>query len=345
MHERKFRQPQDVEEEQSVIINEAVIERDIEDPSLLLDELKKRQSPSILQIAVAVIVLIFVVVYSLDLVRRHDESMAAIHKKYIEVDQSRHEVHSKAFRATSLISTQAPEIVSLPEGCIDHIPTNHFTQSHIVPPPEGPVTLVCCTTTKGIFNIAVHPTWAPLGSGRFLDMVTSKFFSSRVPLFRALKGFLVQFGLNGDTKVQQQFDRKGNLKDDPQWLPPGPPGRKINGVSRFQKGYMAYAGGGPNTRDTQLIMAFEDSQYLGGGSPWEVPWGQLVGDTSFETMSKIYTGYGEAPDQGKIRNRGAAYIDLEFPLIDYVNACEVIKEGLPWKYTPKATVGEGAAML
>ena len=97
---------------------------------------------------------------------------------------------------------------------------------------------------------------------------------------------------------------------------------------------MAYAGGGPNTRDTQLILAFEDSEYLAGGSPWEVPWGQVVGDASYETMSKIYTGYGEAPEQGKIRNRGAAYIDAEFPLIDYVNSCLVVKEGIPWKHTP-----------
>jgi hypothetical protein len=35
--------------------------------------------------------------------------------------------------------------------------------------------------------------------------------------------------------VQEVFDQKGNLKDDPSWLPLGPPGRQVNGVSRFQK--------------------------------------------------------------------------------------------------------------
>jgi hypothetical protein len=33
---------------------------------------------------------------------------------------------------------------------------------------------------------------------RFLDMVRSNFFSTKVPLFRALKDFLVQFGLAGE---------------------------------------------------------------------------------------------------------------------------------------------------
>jgi hypothetical protein len=96
----------------------------------------------------------------------------------------------------------------------------------------------------------------------------------------------------GNPEVQEPFDNKGNLPDDPQWLPCCPPGREVNGTSRFQKGYLAYAGAGKNSRGTQLIMTFENNKYLGGGSPWEVPFGQLVGETSFRTLSQIYTGYG-----------------------------------------------------
>ena len=77
-------------------------------------------------------------------------------------------------------------------------------------------------------------------------MVENGFFSSEVAFFRALAGFLVQFGIAGDPKVQAKFDEshggRGGLPDDPQWLPPGPPGREINGVARFQKGYLSYAG-------------------------------------------------------------------------------------------------------
>jgi hypothetical protein len=67
----------------------------------------------------------------------------------------------------------------------------------------------------------VYPKWAPIGAQRFLDMVHDKFFSSKIAMFRALKGFLVQFGLSGDPEIQRQWHRRGNLKDDPSWLPLG----------------------------------------------------------------------------------------------------------------------------
>ena len=46
----------------------------------------------------------------------------------------------------------------------------------------------------GPLTIAVHPSWAPLGAGRFLEMVDVKFFSSKIAMFRALENFLVQVG-------------------------------------------------------------------------------------------------------------------------------------------------------
>jgi len=57
-------------------------------------------------------------------------------------------------------------------------------------------------------------------------------------------------------------------------------------VKRFRKGYLAYAGAGKNSRGTQLILAFQHNEYLGGGSPWEVPWGHLQGSESYETLAK-----------------------------------------------------------
>lgn len=215
-------------------------------------------------------------------------------------------------------------------GCLRTVPQDNGP--HIVTPPAGHVTLVCCQSTKGPMTIAVHKTWAPLGAQRFLDMVTSGFFSSKVGLFRALKGFIIQFGLAGQPSLHKIWHKMGNLADDPSWLPLGPSGREINGVKRFQKGYFAYAGAGKNSRGTQLIVAFEANAYLGGGSPWEVPWGQLVGQTSFDSLANVYTGYGEKVSQGKIMNRGNAYLEDEFPLLDYITECAVTDEDLPWRY-------------
>ncbi len=201
-----------------------------------------------------------------------------------------------------------------------------------MPPPPGLMTLVCCQTTKGPLNIAVHESWAPIGARNFLTMVRDGFFDSQVPLFRAIKGFLVQFGLSSQPEVQKAFETqhlkgKGGLPDDPQWLPAGPPGREnAQGVKRFRKGYLSYAGAGKNSRGTQLFIAFEDNAYLGGGSPWEVPWGMLFGEQSYRTLASLYTGYGEKVSQGKIRNRGMEYLRAEHPLLDYISSCAVTTE-------------------
>ena len=227
-------------------------------------------------------------------------STARISSKINNVDK--HDVSAKS-RQIILNNTSVSDSSNINEGCLTSIGTAD-KGIHTVPPPVGLMTLVCCQTTKGVLNIAVHPQWAPIGAENFLTMVESKFFSSKVPLFRALKGFLVQFGLSGDPAVQRSFEKmhmkgRGGLLDDPQWLPQGPPGRvNQEGVKRFRKGYMAYAGAGKNSRGTQLIMSFEDNEYLGGGSPWEVPWGHLFGPKSYETLQSIYTKYGEKVSQG-----------------------------------------------
>lgn len=228
--------------------------------------------------------------------------------------------------------TTTAEIPHPHQNWIDAIALD--TTNHIVEPPKGNVTLVKCQTTCGIMGIAVHISWAPRGANRFLDMVQNDFFSTKVGLFRALKGFLVQFGLSGNTVIQDQWRQKGELLDDIPWLPQGPPGRKINGVKRFKRGYMAYAGAGKNSRGTQLIIAFRDDGPL-GGAPWEVPFAQLVGEDSYRTLDSIYTGYDEEPSQGKIQNIGVKYLEEEFPLMDYITACDVIATGLKW--TPKSS--------
>ena len=186
---------------------------------------------------------------------------------------------------------------ALPEGCLAKIdPVDR--KRHRVAPPAGNVDLVCCVTTKGALNIAVHPTWAPIGADNFLNMVKSGYFNEApVPMMRALKGFLIQFGLSSSPETQKHYETtylkgKGGLKDDPQWLPEGPPGRQDEfGTKRFPKGYLAYAGAGKNSRGTQLIVALSDNAYLGGGSPWEVPWGTLFGEQSYRVLDSFYTGY------------------------------------------------------
>jgi hypothetical protein len=97
-------------------------------------------------------------------------------------------------------------------------------------------------------------------------------------------------------------------------------------TKRFAQGYLAYAGGGPNTRDNQFILALEADGHLGGGSPWEVPWGEVIGPDSYVTLSRIYTGYGEdGPSQESLFEHGVTPdMEKEFPKLDYITSCNVI---------------------
>jgi hypothetical protein len=89
---------------------------------------------------------------------------------------------------------------------------------HIVTPPidKIPISLVSCHTTKGFIHIVVHPSWAPLGANRFLHMVNTEYFSSKVALMRCLRNFICQFGIAGDSSYNIEYNGRGkNLKDDP----------------------------------------------------------------------------------------------------------------------------------
>jgi peptidyl-prolyl cis-trans isomerase A (cyclophilin A) len=180
----------------------------------------------------------------------------------------------------------------------------------VTPPSDGNVTLVCCHTTVGPWNV----------------MVESSYFDTSVPLMRCIANFLCQFGLNGNPKSMKLY--QATIPDDPNWLPEGPDHRRdpVTGVRRFNRGYMAYAGAGPHSRDNQFIVALKDNGPLAGGSPWEVPWGELVGNHSYVTLGNIYTGYDEkGPSQGLLHKANALEIVKEkYPLIDYIQSCRVV---------------------
>lgn len=115
-----------------------------------------------------------------------------------------------------------------------------------------------CQTTKGPLVIEVYRDWAPLGADRFLELVQDNFYTD-IAFFRCVKRFLTQFGIS-DVPSKKHWHNK-NIRDDP----------SLN--LGIKKNYISYAGGGPNTRSTQLFIAFEDLDFL-GKEPWETPFGR-----------------------------------------------------------------------
>jgi peptidyl-prolyl cis-trans isomerase A (cyclophilin A) len=136
---------------------------------------------------------------------------------------------------------------------------------------------------------------------------------SDIALYRSVSKFLTQFGVSDNPEKKHWHNEL--ILDDPKGEP-------------ILKHYLSFAGGGPNTRSTQLFIAFEDLDFL-GKSPWEVPFGVVT--TGGDVVDSWYTGYGDmppwghGPDQGKLHNRGNSYIRSEYPLIDFIIDCSVLK--------------------
>ena len=77
---------------------------------------------------------------------------------------------------------------------------------------------------------------------------------------------------------------------------------------------------GPNTRTTQLFINFGNNTFL--DSQGFAPFGQVT--SGMDVVQKLYSGYGEKPDQGAITSQGKAYLDKNFPNIDRILAATII---------------------
>jgi peptidyl-prolyl cis-trans isomerase A (cyclophilin A) len=184
------------------------------------------------------------------------------------------------------------------------------------------------TTTKGDFTISVTRAWAPLGADRFYNLVRHHFYDN-TSFFRALKGFVVQWGISAYPPVTAAWEH-APIKDDP-------------AVQSNLKGYVTYAMGGPNTRTTQLFINLVDNNRLDGMG--FAAFGQVT--EGMDVVESLYTGYGEGapdgqgPEQDKIEKLGKPYLDKNFERLDSIKTTTLI---LPPGATPaKAAAPKGAA--
>jgi len=173
-------------------------------------------------------------------------------------------------------------------------------------------------TTKGDIVVQVTRSWAPIGADRFYNLVKHGFYNGAT-FFRIVPGFVVQFGLSGDPAVNRAW-KNANIKDDP--------------VTQSNKpGTLTFATAGPNTRTTQLFINLGNNAPLDGQG--FAPFGQVT--SGMDVVQKLYTGYGERPDQGAITNEGKAYIDKNFPMIDKIETATVTSPATTHTGAPAAS--------
>jgi len=161
-------------------------------------------------------------------------------------------------------------------------------------------------TSKGPVVIEVHRSWAPIGADHLYNLVKSGFYND-VRFFRVVPGFMVQFGMSGDPKVQSAHNT--TIKDDP--------AKESN-----KRGYVTFAKtGAPNSRSTQLFINYKDNTFL--DSQGFAPIGQVV--SGMDVVDKINSEYKERPNQNEIRTSGNAYLTKEFPNLDYIKTATIEK--------------------
>lgn len=170
----------------------------------------------------------------------------------------------------------------------------------------------------GTILFEIHNEWAPLGAAQFKKLVEADFFVD-VRFFRVIKKFMAQFGINGDSAVNDQW--KTPILDDPV-------------KSTNDRGTLTFATSGKNSRSTQLFINFVNNRFLDkqGFSPI----GKIV--EGMEVLDSIFSGYGEGgmgdgndgkgPSQGRIKNQGNAYLKHLFPKLSYIQSARVVDRSL-----------------
>jgi cyclophilin family peptidyl-prolyl cis-trans isomerase len=159
-------------------------------------------------------------------------------------------------------------------------------------------------TSKGSFVIEVHREWAPNGADRFYELVKSGYFDE-ARFFRVVPDFVVQWGINKDPKVSAEW-REKSIPDD-----------KVRESNKL--GYVTFAMRGPNTRTTQIFINLKDNSSLDGQG--FAPFARVV--EGMDVVQALYSGYGQRAQQGLIQTQGNAYLQREFPQMDYIKTARV----------------------
>ncbi len=160
-------------------------------------------------------------------------------------------------------------------------------------------------TSKGDFVVEVTRAWSPAGADRFYNLVSNRYLDG-VRFFRVIEGFMAQFGINGDPELAALLG-EDNIPDDPM-------------VESNTRGKMTFAKTSqPNSRSSQMFINLVPNTNLDalGFSPF----GEVI--EGMEVVDQLYSGYGETPSQGRIQAEGNAYLNAEFPELDYVERASI----------------------
>lgn len=166
-------------------------------------------------------------------------------------------------------------------------------------------------TSKGDFEVTVHRDWDAPGADRFFNLVKNGFFDDNrfFRYYSVTSLTIIQFGINGDPAVAAKWMvPTARIKDSPV-------------KHGNKKGTLVFAKPGiPDARTTQLFINLEDNS--GALDPQGFSaFGEVT--TGMNIVGKLYTGYGEQPNQQQIQAQGNVYLNKLFPKLDYIKKATI----------------------
>lgn len=160
-------------------------------------------------------------------------------------------------------------------------------------------------TTAGEFVVRVNRAWAPHGADRFFNLLRIGFYSD-IAVFRAIPGFMVQFGIHGVPEVNAAW-KQARIPDD--------------AIHQSNvRGTVVFAMSGPDTRTVQLFVNTVDNSRL--DRMGFAPFGEVI--EGMDVVDSLYSGYGKGaprgqePSQSEMQARGNDYARAQFPKLDYI---------------------------
>lgn len=169
-------------------------------------------------------------------------------------------------------------------------------------------------TSHGSFVVEVHTDWSPFGSARLYELVQKGFYDNN-RFFRVVRGFVVQFGINGDPATNRNWATAG-IPDEP------PKAHNERGTLTFAASQL------PNSRTTQLFVNLGDNSASLDPRGF-APVGKVI--SGMDVVDSLYGGYGEmapngpGPDPTMIQTEGNSYLTSKFPHLDYIRTATIEK--------------------
>lgn len=176
-------------------------------------------------------------------------------------------------------------------------------------PSAPPQYRVHLDTTAGLITIEVERALAPRGADRFYELVQRGFYDG-VAIFRVVPGFVAQFGLHGDPRVNKVW-RDARIPDDPV-------------RAKNERGTICFATSGKDARTTQVFLSLRDNSRL--DAMGFAPFGRVQ---DLSVAERFYSEYGEGPPggqgphQSRIVKEGDAYLSPNFPKLDRIRSARL----------------------